>query len=655
MDKMTNHLRALLRRSLFGLVLCTALSAPPAWAQKAPPAAVELYQNTVQAFNRGQIGEGLNRVAAIQHPLLRKIAQGALMAQPDTPYDFAALSTFISANPSWPELNLIVRQAEAKIPATMANQQILNWFAAHPPQTLAAFDRMVSALRAARHNTEAVVAIRARWISGTFGSVEQSDFLKRYQGELRGKDHWARLDRLLWDNTAAAAERMLPLVGKGQAALARARLNFTKRNLAKVPANLSHDPGLVYLRLKQARQNDQDNNAANLLALQPDDPAHDELWWQERSIIARRFLVNGAPQRAYQLAVKHHLHDGMTYGQAEFLAGWIALRFLAQPDKAIAHFKAVYDKSNYPISRARGAYWLGRTYAAKKMTEDAEAWYGRAAAHPTTFYGQLARATQIDDAVLAVTPAKIDAEAKSAFAANEQVRIAVLLQGIGENRRAEQFLMALAADATTAAELTLLAQLATAQERYDLAVRISKRATQRGFSLEADAYPVPDYLWSAEPERALVLGLIRQESMFNPTIVSPAQAVGLMQLLPSTARATAKQLGQSFSNNMLTDPNRNIRLGSKFLADRIDQFNGAKILAIASYNAGPARVRQWMEKIGDPRTGRDPIDWIELIPIYETRNYVQRVLEATQIYRARLQKGPAPLRLMEDLTSGKAG
>lgn len=655
MRTLTNHLPVRLCRGLLGLVCGFLLASPAATAQKAAPSTVELYQSTVLAFNRGQIGDGLNRVAAIQHPLLRKIAQGSLMAQAGNPYDFGMLSAFISANPSWPDLPLILQQAEARLPAGMSNAQLLHWFDAHPPQSLDAFDLMIRAQRADGQKAEAEAAIRARWVDGAFGSVEQSDFLKRYRGSLRAKDHWARLDRLLWDNTAAAAERMYPLVSKGQAALARARLHFTKRNLAKVPAALAHDPGLVYLKLKQARQNDQDATAAGLLALQPDDPARDEAWWNERSIIARRFLMNGSPQRAYQIAVKHRLHDGMTYGQAEFLAGWIALRFLAQPDKAITHFKAIYDKSSFPISRARGAYWLGRAYAVKQEDDAAEAWYGKAAAYPTTYYGQLARSVQVDDAILAITPAKIAAEDKAAFAAREEVRIAVLLQGIGESRRAEQFLMAMASDAATAADFTLLAQLATAQERYDLAVRISKKATQRGFLLEADAYPVPDYLWASEPERALVLGIIRQESMFNPVIVSPAQAVGLMQLLPSTARATAKQLGQSFSTRKLTDPNTNIRLGSKFLADRIDQFNGSKIMAIASYNAGPARVRQWMEKIGDPRAGRDPIDWVELLPIYETRNYVQRVLEATQIYRARLQNGQAKLRLTDDLAAGKAG
>lgn len=654
MPLLTNHVLCAAQFRLCILLCLIGLAHPQiALAQKAHSTTIEQYQDTVQAFNRGQIGDGVNRVAAIQHPLLRKLAQGALMAQPDTPYDFATLSAFISANPSWPELDLIVRQAEAKLPAGMSDPQLLRWFAAHAPQTLDAFDLMIKAQRATGQKVAALTAIRARWVNGSFGSVEQSDFLKRYRGDLSAKDHWARLDRLLWDNTTTAAERMLPLVSKGQAALARARLHFTKRNLAKVPSALQHDPGLLLLKIKKARQDDADDTAAALLAHQPQDHVHDDDWWNERSIIARRFLVKGAPQRAYQIAARHQLQDGMPFTQAEFLAGWIALRFLHKPDVALGHFQRIYTKSNYPISRSRGAYWLGRAYAAKDQTDEAESWYRKAASYPTTFYGQLAQSALTDGAILAVTPPAISAEEREAFAANEAVRIIVLLDSIGETRRAEQFMLAMAAEATTTESLTLLAQLANAQERYDLAVRISKRATQRGFLLEADAYPVPEYLWADAPERALVLGIIRQESMFNPTIVSPAQAVGLMQLLPSTGRAVAKQLGQSFSSQKLTDANTNIRLGSRFLADRIAQFGGSKIMAIAAYNAGPARVRQWVEKIGDPRAGRDPIDWIELIPVYETRNYVQRVLEATQIYRARLQGGKAGLQLRDDLAAGK--
>jgi len=631
-----------------------ALLSAPAWAQKVHSSEVDTYQETVSAFNRGQIVGGLGRLQQVHSPLLRKVAQGALMAQQDTPYSFTQLSAFISDNPSWPGISAIEQRAEEKLADSgMSPTQLVNWFKAHPPITLAAFDRMITALYATDHATEAESFIRERWVDGAFGSVEQKDFLKHYRHLLRAKDHWARLDRLLWNNSDDAATRMLPLVSKGQAALAKARMNLNKHTLARVPAALQGDPGLVYLRLKQARQKDQDGTAASLLALQPRDPVQDDLWWTERSIIARRYLLNKATQKAYQIAANHKLVDGMAYQQAEFLAGWIALRFLHQTDTAITHFTHVYEKSNYPISKARGAYWLGRSYQARHAEETAADWYGKAAIYPTTFYGQLAQAALDDDATLTLPLQEVDSETRDEFTAQENVQIAELLLQIGERKRAEDFILAMASDATTLGQFTLLAQLALKNERYELAIKISKLASKRGYLLNAEAYPLPDYQLRDTPEKALVLGLIRQESMFNPTVTSAAQAVGLMQMLPSTAKATAKKLDLSFSAGRLTDANYNIRLGSQFLADRLDQFDGSIIMAVASYNAGPTRVRQWVEKIGDPRHGVDPVDWIELIPVYETRNYVQRVVEGMQAYRARLNHGSSALKIARDIGATK--
>jgi soluble lytic murein transglycosylase len=635
------------------LGMCLGI-AVPAGAERTQPSDVEHYQDAMRAFNRGFVNEGLSRLEHLRSPLLRKVALGNLLAQPDTPYDFAQISAFVQANPTWPELDAIKQRAEEKMPPTLSATAALAWLEAYPPISLAGFHRWVGALRDAGEAERVPEAVRTRWIEGSFGAAEQQDFLIRYGTQLRPQEHWARLDRLLWNNTDAAAERMLPLVSDGQAALARARMNLTASTLARVPDSLQRDPGLLYLQLKRARQNDDDDREISLLALQPAEPPEPELWVTERVLLARRLLLAGQDRNAYQVAARHRLGADPAAHQAEFLAGWIALRFLRQPTTAITHFMALYEQGNLPITKARGAYWLGRAYAAQNAATTARSWFAKAALYPTTFYGQLAQAALEDDTSLTIEPQAIDSATRAAFTARDTVQIAALLNEIGERKRAESFVMAMANAATTAAEFALLAQLATKQERYELAVKISKLATKAGFLLNAEAYPLPPYQLRDTPERALVLGLIRQESMFNPSIVSPAQAQGLMQLLPSTARATARSLDMSFSAERLSEPNYNIRLGSRFLADRIAQFDGAWIMAIASYNAGPARVRQWLDKIGDPRFGRmDPIDWIELIPVYETRNYVQRVLEATQIYRARLNNGQAPLRIVQDVRSGR--
>lgn len=639
---------------VFQFCLLVALLSPhPSWSNRVIATDIDNYQAAMQSIGNGLVHSGLERLEQVKNPLLRKVALGALMAQPDTPYDFAQISGFLSANPGWPDNKEIRQRAEEKLPAGLSPAQLGHWFNANPPMTLAGFDLMISAMRATGKAESARKLIRERWINGAFGNIEQGDFLKRYGGELTGKDHWRRLDKLLWNGTDGAAQRMLPLVGKNLAALAKARLAPTARNIGRVPASLRHDPGLVLLEIKQARRNEANATAADLLRHQPNAAEQDDAWWDERNIIARRFLKAGQLSRAYQLASQHRLPPGAAMAEAEFLAGWIALRFLKQPEKAMRHFKALDAISNFPISKARAAYWLGRCQQAQGHADQARSWYAKAAVYPTTFYGQLAQAEIEKKSILTIRAPRIDAAERTAFTSREDIRIIRLLQQIGETRRAEAFMLAASARATTQLEFSLLAQLANDMERHDLAVRIGKRAVQRNILLDNEAYPVPDYLLPERPEKALLLGLIRQESMFNPTITSPANAIGLTQLLPSTARGLARELGIGFSASRLTDPAYNIRLGSRYLADRIDGFNGSVILAVASYNAGPARVRQWLESIGDPRDGRDPVDWIEQIPIDETRNYVQRVLEATQIYRARLDKGTARLALRRDLGLGE--
>jgi soluble lytic murein transglycosylase len=636
---------------LIGL-LCTFFGAQQAWASRVIATDIDNYQLAMQSIGNGQVRSALERLDQVKNPLLRKVALGELMTRQDTPYDFSQLSGFLSANPGWPGSKDIRLRAEERLPAGLSPTQLSHWFDAHPPLTLTGFDLMISALRATGKSIQARALVRERWVNGAFGSTEQTDFLKRYGGELTGKDHWRRLDRLLWDGTENASQRMLPLVGKNLAALAKARLSPTPRNLKLVPASLQHDPGLLLLKIKAARRDEANETAANLLAKQPNATEQDEAWWDERSIIARRYLTTRQFSRAYQLAAEHRLPPGAAMAEAEFLAGWIAFRFLQQPEKAMRHFKALDAISNFPISKARAAYWLGRCHTALGHNDQARAWYAKAAIYPTTFYGQLAQTEIEKKSVLTIRSPQLDESDREVFRLREDVRIIRLLQQIGEPRRAESFMLAASARATTLPEFSQLAQLANDLERYDLAVRIGKRAVQRNILLDNEAYPVPDYLMPERPEKALLLGLIRQESMFNSSITSPANAIGLTQLLPSTARALARELGLSFSVSRLTDPAYNLRLGSRYLADRIEQFDGSLILAIASYNAGPARVRQWLESIGDPREGRDPVDWVELIPVEETRNYVQRVLEATQIYRARLNKGAAKLGLRRDLQLG---
>jgi soluble lytic murein transglycosylase len=338
--------------------------------------------------------------------------------------------------------------------------------------------------------------------------------------------------------------------------------------------------------------------------------------------------------------------------QAEFLAGWLALRFLDRPEDASRHFRALYENVSTPISLSRGAYWAGRAAEALRRPEEAAQWYGLAAQHVTTFYGQLA-AERLSPGGLLVMPAEPepDAETAAAFAGRELVRIARMLNRISpEGDREGPFVRRLGLDAATAEEHVLTSRLALDLARPDLAVWAGKQGVQNAV-IAAAGYPVIDMPRSGNPDPALVHALIRQESTFDRRAVSPAGARGLMQLMPGTAQEVARKLGITHSNVRLTDdPEYNVTLGSWYIQNLLERFNGSYVLAIAAYNAGPARVQGWLRQFGDPRAeGIDPVDWIELIPIYETRNYVQRVLEGMYVYRARLNGGTYRLTLGDDL------
>jgi soluble lytic murein transglycosylase len=378
-----------------------------------------------------------------------------------------------------------------------------------------------------------------------------------------------------------------------------------------------------------------------------------ELWWNERAVQVRRALANGEASAAYKLASNNGLSRGAAYADAEFLSGWIALRFLGDAADALKHFQTLHDNVSYPVSLARGAYWAGRAAEALGDEETSQTWYKEAVSYPTTFYGQMARLRLEDLSVPTDPPVSIE-DAK-AFAADELVRAARYVAHSTDRTLFRSFILRLVDRAQTPAEHRLISALADHEGYPEVAVAASKASARKGVILIDNAYPkrtMPAGANTIEPE--LALAIMRQESAFDARAVSSAGARGLMQLISPTAQGVAKVLKLPFDRDRLTqDPDYNIRLGTRYLGDLVDQFGGSYVLAIAAYNAGPARVRSWSRNGGDPRKGAlDIVDWIEMIPLSETRDYVQRVIENLEVYRARNGKAPIGARLKDDLARG---
>jgi len=617
-------------------------------------------QNYRHAFTLIDSGRALEAEIFAAHghdPILSKVIRSAIMAQPSNDYSFDELAGFIARNPDWPNLKGIVAIAEQKIPSTMPTPQVIGWFEAHPPVTVAGFYRYIDTLNVSGQSQNVANLIRTRWVEGDFSADELEAFSAHFQQFIGDDELVARLDRLLWKEDAPGAHHLYPYLDAKWRSLAEARLGLDARSLRvdslieRMPGDLQNDPGLLYERLRWHIHNNQDDAALAILRNLPDKPVYPDDWWEQRQVMARRLMDNKDYEGAYRLAANHGTLTSKHLVEAEFLCGWLALRFLNDVEEARQHFQILYDNAGTPVSRARGAYWLGRTYEAHGDKNLAEQFYETAAALNITYYGQLAAARIYSKPMVTATPEPtIPQPIRNTFYNRDLVRAVEHLAALGEYDRAHSFFHAVVETAQQRSDFALLTELAYRIERPDFAIEAGKAASQKNMLMAAGGFPLLGRNLPPSPDPAFTHALIRQESMFNPGAHSPAGAEGLMQLMPSTAKDTARQLGIRFKLRLLGEPDYNLRLGAAFVQDQIKSFDGSYVLALAGYNAGPHRVREWMEQIGDPRRSDvDVIDWIEEIPVSETRNYVERIMESLQVYRARLAGGQAPLQIMKDL------
>lgn len=647
------------------LVAALLVSALPAWsatkkpAAPPPPPPIVTYRDLLDRIDQGK-ATGMEVPRDGRDPLMDKLVRWYLWTRNKAPGTVPEITQFIRDNPDWPGQLALRRRVEDLIVQDVSNERVLEWFTTYPPASRDGKLRLAEAYRATGRDADSTTLIRRIWIEDQFAPDEEERFLAAYGYFLRPADFEAKLDRDIWRDNLDSAQRQMRRVGAPARLAAEARLKLRAAApdailaVGNVPAERQGDAGLLFDRIRWARKAGNDAEARAVLAKAPAELVRPDLWWVERELQIRRTLAEGDAATAYQLASVHNASGGSEFADAEFLAGFIALRFLNDPARASRHFEALYGSVQTPISKSRGAYWNARARIAAKDPAGAAKWYAQAASWPTSFYGQLAIAETMPQGAAgtgAATVARFSLPAdprppkqlKDAFDKREPVRIARKLNAMGAFERIDPFVMRLADTAPSPEALQLVAGLAHDVGRADLAVAVARRAWRDGIVLVDAGYPRLEPVVGPMPEPALVHGLIRQESSFSSAVVSKVGARGLMQLMPGTAKEVAAKLGMPFVQDRLTgDSSYNLALGQAFLAQTLNGFDGAYVLAVAAYNAGPARVRQWLVQNGDPRTGEvDPIDWIERIPFSETRNYVQRVLEATQVYRVRLRQ-PAP-------------
>ena len=571
--------------------------------------------------------------------------------------------SFLKRRPDWPGLPYLKEKGEVAVARSDDPGRVIAYFGKDKPRTGAGSLALVRAYDSLGRTPDAKAEALRGWVALKYTADEQAELLTRH-GAALAEGHLARLDRVLWDgDRSGEGQRMLPLVSQGWAALATARMALRADKdgvtalVAAVPDTLRDDPGLAFERFLYRMRHDNYADAATLIVERSDSAKSlgDSAKWAEKRISLARYLMrSGAPKQAYRVAASHDLVAGPDYAELEFLAGYIALRKLSDPAKALVHFTRLQTTSATPISLARGWYWTARADEAAGNAAAARNAYQTAAQFQTSYYGLLAAerlGQNLDPAALSDRKPVGDWK-QAAFAGSSVFEAARRLYSANQYPLSARFLLHLGAGLSDG-DFALLSEYAMQARQYRTAVLIAKAAIDRDLVFPRPYFPLPDMVPDGlAVSRALALSIARRESEFDPGARSKAGALGLMQILPETARNMADQLGLPFSQGRLTsDPAYNVTLGAEYLRKMADEFGPAVALIAAGYNAGPRRPREWIAAYGDPRLPSvDVVDWVESIPFGETRTYVMRVAEGVVIYRAKLKGTAGPVRILEELT-----
>ena len=571
---------------------------------------------------------------------------------------------FVTDHGDWPGLPLLRKKGEYLIPVGRPEAEIIAFFQNDPPQTGTGALRLADALRNLNRTDQADAVIAATWQTVNLTADERREIHRRF-GKVVEPHHWSRANHMIWEGEFGQAEAVKEYLSTGRRALIDTRIalrrgkNGVNKMINALPANLTDDPGLAYDRFRWRLRKDLWDDAEKLLRSRSTSRAslgRPEIWSERRRVLARRALRAGRVSNAYDLARNHHLNpgdDGFT--DLEWLAGYVALTRLNRPADAVTHFRRLRQGSVTPITQGRVWYWLGRAHEANGNMAKAAEGYTVAARYQTSFYGQLAA----DRAKIAPDPrltGKPDVTWQGAtFLQSTVFRAGVLLHQADDRYEGGRFFAHMAETMTEAEQAQLGAYLLSI-DRPNMALRVAKNAAKEGRIIAAPYYPVTELarLNNRAPAE-LAMAIARQESELNPDVESPVGARGLMQVMPKTAQGVAKRLGLPYSRKRLKEDWRyNAELGTAYLAQMVQRYNGSYVLAAAAYNAGPHRADRWIAQYGDPRKASvDTIAWIENIPFRETRNYVMRVLEGVGVYRVRLSGDPGKLTIEKDLARGR--
>lgn len=624
-----------------------------------------LFKAALDAVSADRYDEARALKRKLVDPLDRKIVDWLIVQAPNSRTPSREIVVTMPELRGWPRPERTRLRAETAFskerpPAS----DVLVFYSREMPTTIAGKLQLAGALMETGKPEDATQIIRPIWHEENLDKGSEDFVISRFGKLLTQTDHKRRADQMLYDRRNAAALRAKrKLTDRAERMLVDARIEANKkskaadRELAALPDEVKRDPGYAFARAQRALARGKEMEAAQIListTRNPERLVDPDAWWDLRHTVSRRMLDLGRDDLAYRVAAEHSAQSDGDIVDAEFNAGWYALRFLKDAERAQPHFERVRSVATLPRTISRANYWVGRAEQAKGNEDAARAAYKQAARQGTTYYGQLARAALGDNSTGAESLPEITERDRQSYNANPLVRAVDRLAAAGHDHRTPIFLRQLAHTLETPGELHLAVEHAKRLNHDVTALYIGKTAEKRGLDVGGLAFPldaIPQAVdLPGDVDRALVYAISRQESAFNKNAVSHVGARGLMQLMPATAGEMARRVKVGYSKSRLTsDPGYNVKLGAAYLDQQLGRTNGSYVMTFAGYNAGPSRAKDWAVRYGDPRGTADPVDWVERIPFDETRDYVQKVMENLQVYRSRLGN---PLSIHEDLTKG---
>ena len=606
----------------------------------------QIFQLSLKSGDKKKWAKSIKGIEKINDKVARKIIIWRWLISDDGQSSKKELENFFKYNKKWPKINKVKAKIESKKVVNNL-KTTLDWFQENPPITPIAKIKLSETLIKNQFKEEGTWLLKEAWVNNSFSYSEEKYILKNYKNLITDKENSQRLENLIWNKKWGNVNRQLKRVSKDIKYLSIAKINLSRRkgnvdqSIKNVPKSLINEESLIYERIKWRRKARLENTSLELLLSYKGKYSYPKKWWREINYHTRKQISYENYQTAINILKQYNSLSENYLSESQWLAGWLSLTFNKDPKSAYENFSKMFLEVTTPISKARASYWAGKASENIENANSKQIWYERAAAFPATFYGQLALKELNKQLYLPSQKLKINNESFEKFKKNELVRALILLLQMNEKKLARVFAMHLVSQSSSTADILMLSKILNDFDKISLSIFAGKKAIYKNIYIPTLNFPVPKKkLMNLIVKNTVIpvpvtLAISRQESAFDINAKSRAGARGLMQLMPRTARITAKKNNYKYKRSYLTSrPSYNVKIGSFYFKEMLDKFNGSYVLALAAYNAGPSRVNRWLKTYGDPRKNQiDPVTWMELIPISETRNYVQRVIEGIYMYR----------------------